>query len=30
MMVYQHHERYSGKGGYPVGICGDEIHQLAH
>src|SRR5262245_48148345 len=28
MMVYQHHERYDGKG-YPVGFQGDEIHPWA-
>jgi HD-GYP domain-containing protein (c-di-GMP phosphodiesterase class II) len=28
MMVYQHHERYDGKG-YPVGLPGCEIHDLA-
>jgi HD-GYP domain-containing protein (c-di-GMP phosphodiesterase class II) len=28
MMVYQHHERLSGKG-YPVGVCGREIHDWA-
>ncbi|QDS87673.1 Cyclic di-GMP phosphodiesterase response regulator RpfG [Rosistilla ulvae] len=28
MMVYQHHERVDG-GGYPVGLCGDEIHPWA-
>lgn len=28
MMVYQHHERLDG-GGYPVGLCGDEIHPWA-
>ncbi len=28
MMVYQHHERYDGKG-YPVGVPGSEIHGLA-
>ena len=28
MMVYQHHERYDGRG-YPVGIPGSEIHDLA-
>jgi HD-GYP domain-containing protein (c-di-GMP phosphodiesterase class II) len=28
MMVYQHHERYDGKG-YPVGFQGEEIHPWA-
>ena len=28
MMVYQHHERFDGKG-YPVGFQGDEIHPWA-
>lgn len=28
MMVYQHHERYDGKG-YPVGLPGSEINDLA-
>ena len=28
MMVYQHHERYDG-GGYPVGVPGSEIDDLA-
>ena len=28
MMVYQHHERYDGKG-YPVGFSGEEIHPWA-
>jgi HD-GYP domain-containing protein (c-di-GMP phosphodiesterase class II) len=28
MMVYQHHERYDGKG-YPVGYQGEEIHPWA-
>ncbi|HEV3415480.1 MAG TPA: HD domain-containing phosphohydrolase [Pirellulales bacterium] len=28
MMVYQHHERLDGKG-YPVQVCGDEIHPWA-
>lgn len=28
MMVYQHHERYDGQG-YPVGLPGSEIHDLA-
>ena len=28
MMVYQHHERYDGKG-YPLGLPGREIHDLA-
>jgi HD-GYP domain-containing protein (c-di-GMP phosphodiesterase class II) len=28
MMIYQHHERPDGKG-YPVGVCGDEIHPWA-
>jgi HD-GYP domain-containing protein (c-di-GMP phosphodiesterase class II) len=28
MIVYQHHERIDGKG-YPVGLCGDEIHPWA-
>ena len=28
MMVYQHHERYDGEG-YPVGLPGSEIHDLA-
>jgi HD-GYP domain-containing protein (c-di-GMP phosphodiesterase class II) len=28
MVVYQHHERYDGKG-YPVGLQGDEIHPWA-
>ena len=28
MMVYQHHERYDGTG-YPVGLPGSEIHDLA-
>jgi HD-GYP domain-containing protein (c-di-GMP phosphodiesterase class II) len=26
MMVYQHHERYDGRG-YPVGLAGKEIHE---
>jgi HD-GYP domain-containing protein (c-di-GMP phosphodiesterase class II) len=28
MVIYQHHERYDGKG-YPVGLLGDEIHPWA-
>jgi HD-GYP domain-containing protein (c-di-GMP phosphodiesterase class II) len=28
MMVYQHHERFDGKG-YPVGVQGEEIHPWA-
>ncbi len=28
MMIYQHHERPDGKG-YPVGVCGAEIHPWA-
>ena len=28
MMVYQHHERFDGRG-YPVGLVGDEIHEWA-
>ena len=28
MMVYQHHERYDGRG-YPVGLVGKEIHEWA-
>ena len=28
MMVYQHHERYDGRG-YPVGLAGKEIHEWA-
>jgi HD-GYP domain-containing protein (c-di-GMP phosphodiesterase class II) len=28
MMVYQHHERWDGRG-YPVGLVGDEIHPWA-
>lgn len=28
MTVYQHHERYDGRG-YPVGLVGDEIHPWA-
>jgi HD-GYP domain-containing protein (c-di-GMP phosphodiesterase class II) len=26
MMIYQHHERYDGRG-YPVGLVGKEIHE---
>jgi HD-GYP domain-containing protein (c-di-GMP phosphodiesterase class II) len=26
MMIYQHHERYDGRG-YPVGLVGNEIHE---
>lgn len=28
MMIYQHHERLNGQG-YPVGLCGDQIHPWA-
>lgn len=28
MIVYQHHERFDGQG-YPVGLCGEEIHPWA-
>jgi HD-GYP domain-containing protein (c-di-GMP phosphodiesterase class II) len=28
MMVYQHHERYDGRG-YPIGLVGNEIHEWA-
>lgn len=28
MMVYQHHEKMKG-GGYPVGICGEDMHPWA-
>ena len=28
MLIYQHHERLNGSG-YPVGLCGDEVHEWA-
>ncbi len=28
MLIYQHHERLNGNG-YPVGLCGDEVHEWA-
>ena len=28
MMVYEHHERYDGRG-YPAGLVGTEIHEWA-
>ena len=28
MMIYQHHERYDGRG-YPAGLVGNKIHEWA-